>query len=127
MSFGERLLRQWGGILARIVYRIRTHGLEHLPAGGFLLLPNHLTWVDAIVLQAACPRPIRFVLFEPIYHNKWLHPIFKLIGALPISPTRAKESLRAAIDAHQGRRGRLHLSRGRALAHRHPAAAPSRL
>src|SRR4051812_35438190 len=99
MSRGERLLRWGGGILARIVYRIRTHGVENLPAGGFLLLPNHLTWVDAIVLQATCPRPIRFVLFEPIYRNKWLHPIFKLIGALPISPTRAKESLRAAIDA----------------------------
>jgi acyl-[acyl-carrier-protein]-phospholipid O-acyltransferase/long-chain-fatty-acid--[acyl-carrier-protein] ligase len=102
MSFGERLLRACGGMLARIVYRIRTHGVENLPAGGFLLLPNHLTWVDAIVLQAAFPRPIRFVLFEPIYHNKWLHPFFKLIGAIPISPTRARESLRTAIDALKG-------------------------
>jgi acyl-[acyl-carrier-protein]-phospholipid O-acyltransferase/long-chain-fatty-acid--[acyl-carrier-protein] ligase len=99
ISLTHRLLRRWGGVLTRIVYRIRTHGLENLPAGGFLLLPNHLTWVDAIVLQAAFPRPIRFVLFEPIYHNKWLHPFFKLIGAIPISPTRARESLRAAIEA----------------------------
>src|SRR4051794_17746782 len=99
MSFGERLLRGLGGLLASTVYRVRTHGLQNLPEGGFLLLPNHLTWVDAIVLQVSCPRPIRFVLWEPIYRNKWLHPIFKLIGALPISPTRAKDSLRASIDA----------------------------
>jgi acyl-[acyl-carrier-protein]-phospholipid O-acyltransferase/long-chain-fatty-acid--[acyl-carrier-protein] ligase len=86
-------------MLTRIVYRISTHGIENLPAGGFLLLPNHLTWVDAIVLQASCPRRIRFVMSERIYHKKWLNPFFKLIGALPISPTRARESLRAAIEA----------------------------
>src|SRR4051812_30125733 len=99
MSFGERLLRGVGQVLAATVYRVQTHGRERLPAGGFLLLPNHLTWVDAIVLQVSCPRPIRFVVFEPIFRNKWLHPILSIMGALPISPTRAKESLRAAIDA----------------------------
>src|SRR4051812_40751261 len=99
MSFGERLLRRCGGILARLVYRIRAHGLGNLPAGVSLLLPNPPTWVAAIVLQPSFPRPTRFVFFEPIYHNKWLHPIFKLIGAIPISPTRARESLRTAIEA----------------------------
>ena len=33
----------------RTVYRIRVSGMENLPAGGCLLAPNHVTWVDAIV------------------------------------------------------------------------------
>ena len=47
-----------------LIYRVTAFGREKLPAGGFLLLPNHLTWVDAVVLQLACPRPIRFIVFE---------------------------------------------------------------
>ena len=63
----EGFLRFLGTALARIIYRVSPHFQDGLPAGGFLLLPNHLTWIDAIVLQLACPRPIRFIVFEDIY------------------------------------------------------------
>ena len=63
------MLLALGKFIARIVYRVTSVGAEKLPAGGFLLLPNHVTWVDAIVLQLACPRPIRFIVFEPIYNS----------------------------------------------------------
>src|ERR1700709_2755704 len=99
MPFGERFLRYWGAILARFVYRNRTEGLAHLPEGGCLLLPNHMTWVDAIVLQLACPRPIRFVIDEAIYRHRTLNPIFRAVGALPISARHAKDALRAATEA----------------------------
>src|ERR1700709_2727745 len=99
MPFGERFLRYWGAILARFVYRNRTEGLAHLPAGGFLLLPNHLTWVDAIVLQVACPRPIRFLVFEAFYKMRFLGPLLRAIGTLPISPKHAKDSIRIASEA----------------------------
>ena len=69
-----------------------------MPAGGFLLLPNHLTWVDAIVLQLACPRPIRFIIWEDIYKLPLLNFIFRGVGALPISPKRAKDTVRQATE-----------------------------
>src|SRR5690242_12903205 len=94
----EFFLRALGGILASSIYRVKTFGRENLPEGGFLLLPNHLSYVDAVVLQLACPRPIRFIVHQSIYNLPWLKPIFELIEAIPISNVRAKEALRQASD-----------------------------
>ncbi|HEY0791517.1 MAG TPA: AMP-binding protein [Chthoniobacterales bacterium] len=93
-----QMLRFFGGGAARLLYRVRTFGAENLPKGGFLLLPNHLSYVDAVVLQLACPRPIRFIVHQSIYNLSWLKPVFLAVGAIPISNVRAKEALRTAAD-----------------------------
>jgi acyl-[acyl-carrier-protein]-phospholipid O-acyltransferase / long-chain-fatty-acid--[acyl-carrier-protein] ligase len=97
----EFFLRTIGGILARSIYRVKTFGRENLPAGGFLLLPNHMSYVDAVVLQLACPRPIRFIVDESIYQIGWLNPIFRRIEAIPISSVRAKDAVRKAVERIQ--------------------------
>src|SRR6201984_2887249 len=97
-SIREKIFRSGASVLVRIFYRVRRFGLENLPEGGFLLLPNHMSYVDAVVLQLACPRPIRFVVHESIYQVKWLTPIFKLVRAIPISSVRAKDAIRTAAD-----------------------------
>lgn len=97
-SIPERLLRGAGHFFLRLLYRVTPHGAEQLPAGGFLLLPNHLTWVDALVLQLACPRPIRFIISEDIYKIPFLQPILRIFGCLPISPKHAKDAVRAASE-----------------------------
>jgi acyl-[acyl-carrier-protein]-phospholipid O-acyltransferase / long-chain-fatty-acid--[acyl-carrier-protein] ligase len=84
--------------VAGTFYRVKTFGLENLPKSGFLLVPNHMTYVDAVVLQLACPRPIRFIVQESIYRISWLEPIFRLIEAIPISNARAKDALREAAS-----------------------------
>lgn len=84
--------------LGRLLYRVRTHFADRLPASGCLLLPNHLTWVDAIVLQLSCPRPIRFIVFDAIYKLPLLNPIFRCVGAIPISPKHAKDAMRTAAE-----------------------------
>ena len=98
--------------MAGAFYRVKTFGLENLPKSGFLLAPNHMTYVDAVVLQLACPRPIRFVVHESIYRIKWLNPIFKLIEAIPISNIRAKEALRKQLIENKVRRNCLHFPEG---------------
>ena len=85
MPAAERALHFFGRLLVRCFYRVTALGLENIPAGGFLLLPNHITWVDAIVLQFACPRPIRYVIDQEYYHKRMLHPILRAIGCIPIS------------------------------------------
>src|SRR5581483_4989466 len=77
MSIAERALYFAGRLLVRCFYRVTALGLENIPSGGFLLLPNHITWVDAIVLQLACSRPIRYVIDQEHYHNRILHPILR--------------------------------------------------
>jgi acyl-[acyl-carrier-protein]-phospholipid O-acyltransferase/long-chain-fatty-acid--[acyl-carrier-protein] ligase len=98
-SLPEKIFRAAGYGLARLLYRVTPHGTENLPEGGFLLLPNHLTWVDAVVLQLACPRPIRFIVDEQIYRLPLLNVIFRLVKALPISPKHAKDTVRTAAEA----------------------------
>jgi acyl-[acyl-carrier-protein]-phospholipid O-acyltransferase/long-chain-fatty-acid--[acyl-carrier-protein] ligase len=95
----ERFIRGIGCLIARCFYREDAFGLENLPEGGFLLLPNHLTWVDAIILQLGCPRPIRFIVWEDIYFSRALRPIFHAVGALPISPRKSKDTVRLAAEA----------------------------
>ncbi len=77
MSAAERALSFFGRALARCFYRVDALGLENLPQGGFLLLPNHISWVDAIVLQLACPRPIRYVIDQEYYHKPILHSFLR--------------------------------------------------
>ena len=98
LSFAERLLHLFGRVIASLLYRVTVTGREHLPDGGFLLLPNHITWVDALMLQIAAPRPVRFIIDEEYYRNPILHPILRTAGCIPIKPTRAKEAVRAAAE-----------------------------
>jgi len=84
MSAAESALYFLGRLLVRCFYRVTALGLENIPAGGFLLLPNHITWVDAIVLQLACSRPIRYVIDQEHYYKPILHPILRTLGCVPI-------------------------------------------
>ena len=92
----ERVLRFFGLGIARLIYRVTATGVEQLPAGGFLLLPNHITWVDAIVLLLASPRPIRFIIDEGVYRNRFLHPVLRAVGCIPITSRKAKDAMREA-------------------------------
>lgn len=98
LSWGQRALYFVGLGIGRLIYRVSPTGRENLPADGFLLLPNHISFVDAIVLQLACPRRIRYIVDEGFYKNRWLHPILELAGCIPISARRAKEAVRSAGD-----------------------------
>lgn len=98
ISAAERTLRFIGLPLVRLLYHVRAVGVERLPRGGFLLLPNHITWVDAIILLIACPRPVRFMIAEEFYRIRWLHPVLRIVRCIPITPRRAKDAMRLAAE-----------------------------
>jgi acyl-[acyl-carrier-protein]-phospholipid O-acyltransferase / long-chain-fatty-acid--[acyl-carrier-protein] ligase len=98
MSAAERTLHFFSRPLVRAAYRITTFGLDALPRGGFLLLPNHITWVDAIVLQAACPRPIRYIIDQDFYQKPMLHPFLRIVGCIPIDIRHPRSAIRAASE-----------------------------
>src|SRR6266480_5826025 len=97
-SAAERALYFFGRALVRCFYRVTVLGINHLPEGGFLLLPNHISFVDAIVLQLACPRQIRYIVAEEFYRKPLLHQILKVAGCIPITSRRAKEAVRLAAE-----------------------------
>jgi acyl-[acyl-carrier-protein]-phospholipid O-acyltransferase/long-chain-fatty-acid--[acyl-carrier-protein] ligase len=97
-SAAERALYFFGRLLVRCFYRVTSLRLENIPAGGFLLLPNHITWVDAIVLQLACSRPIRYVIDQEHYYKPILHPILRTLGCIPINIRNSRSAIRAAAE-----------------------------
>src|SRR5882672_5065322 len=98
MSRTERALYFFGRLLVRCFYRVTALGLENIPAGGFLLLPNHITWVDAIVLQLACSRPIRYIIDQEYYYQPILHPLLRTLGCIPINIRHSRSAIRAATE-----------------------------
>ncbi len=137
MSASERALYFFGRRLVRCVYRVTALGADNLPDGGFLLLPNHITWVDAIVLQLACPRPIRYIIDDEFYRKPILHPFLRLLQCIPIDTRHSHSAIRAATEKiaegeivclfPEGQLERagtlLRLRRGYELIARHAAAA----
>jgi acyl-[acyl-carrier-protein]-phospholipid O-acyltransferase / long-chain-fatty-acid--[acyl-carrier-protein] ligase len=98
LSAAERALYFFCRALVRCFYRVTTLGPENLPQGGFLLLPNHISWVDAIVLQLACPRPIRYVIDQEYYHKPILHWFLRVLGCIPINARHSHPAVRAAAE-----------------------------
>src|SRR5256885_12591167 len=94
----ERALHFFARPLVKTFYRVHALGLEQLPAGGFLLLPNHITWADALVLQLACPRPIRYIIDQEFYHKPLLRPFLRSVGCIPMPSRHARPPLPAATD-----------------------------
>ena len=100
------LLRFIALIAMRIFYRIRIHGAENLPVEGpALLIPNHVSWLDALLLTATNQRRIRFVMERSIYDTPILRALFRLMGVIPVSSHDGKKELmefirkaRAALD-----------------------------
>ena len=83
----------------RILYKIKTQDTEKIPhKGGVLLVPNHLTYMDAFIISAACNRTVRFLIFEELYENKKISWFLRLFKAVPISSTRSKDAIKVAVD-----------------------------
>jgi acyl-[acyl-carrier-protein]-phospholipid O-acyltransferase/long-chain-fatty-acid--[acyl-carrier-protein] ligase len=96
----ERIRALLIGFVAGALHRVRADGLEHLPKEGFLLVSNHTAGFDAVALQLACPRPIRFLTLESACQHQWLDPILGLVGTegIPVSRGRAKKAVAKAVE-----------------------------
>lgn len=104
----EFLLRFLVWLLVHSIYRLRVQGMHHVPAKGpAVLVCNHVSFVDALVITAASPRPIRFVMHHHIFRWPLLRFLFRESRAIPIaSPkvdpamaARAFDDIAAALDA----------------------------
>jgi 1-acyl-sn-glycerol-3-phosphate acyltransferase len=97
MLVPEYLLRFVAWIVSHLVYRFRVRGDENIPIqGAAVLVCNHVSFADAVLLMAASPRPICFVMDHRIFKVAPLGWLFKLAKAIPIAPRRDDP---AAYDA----------------------------
>jgi len=80
-------------------YRLRVKGLENLPPkGGVLLLGNHISWIDWLILQIASPRRVTFVMEKRIYEQWYLKWFLKYFGMIPISSSASKGAIEAVRE-----------------------------
>ncbi len=83
----EYLLRFVAWVLTHLVYRFRVHGAAAIPASGpAVLVCNHVSFVDAVLLMAASPRPVRFLMDHEIFRIPLLGWLFRLSRAIPVAP-----------------------------------------
>ena len=93
--------------ITRFFYRMKVRGIENLPTSGpALIVANHVTWVDSMLIAATQQRHIRFMMGRDIYDSSWLKPVFKLMKVIPVSDSDGPRSVlkslalaRAALDA----------------------------
>ncbi|MCX8115665.1 MAG: MFS transporter [Burkholderiaceae bacterium] len=90
----EFLLRFLSWLLVTAVYRIRRQGVERIPTQGpALIVSNHVSYVDALILMAISPRPIRFVMDSAIFRIPVLSWLFRQVKAIPIAPAKVDAAL----------------------------------
>ena len=86
-------------LIGPIFYRVRVRGHQHVPAGGALVLCNHLSYVDAVVLQIAAPRPLRFIAFAGFVKSPAMRFIFRAAGVIPVNANKPSKGIRLAVEA----------------------------
>ena len=97
----EFILRFVTWLLTRTLYRVRADGLHHVPEeGAALLVCNHVSYVDALLLMASLRRPARFVMYYRIFDIPLLRFLFRTAKAIPIAGHKEDPALlRQAFDA----------------------------
>lgn len=83
----EFLMRFLSWVLVRSLYRLKVHGVEkHVPdEGAALIVCNHVSYMDALILAASIPRPVRFVMYYRIFNIPVMSWIFRNAKAIPIA------------------------------------------
>lgn len=97
----EFLMRFLSWVMVRGLYRLRLHGIEdNVPDdGAALIVCNHVSYMDALILSATIPRPVRFVMYYKIFNIPVMRWIFRTAKAIPIAGAREDPALmQAAFD-----------------------------
>ncbi len=93
------VLRFFINLLVRLLYRVKTTGIENVPVeGGALLIANHASYVDALLLSVTTRRRIRFLMSRRIYERwRFLMPFFRLYGVIPVSGQESPRQIATAL------------------------------
>lgn len=96
----EFMLRLVCLTIARLIYRVRGHGLERLPnEGAAVLTCNHVSFVDWLIIAAIVKRPVRFVMHHSFMKNAFLRFFFNGAKVIPIAGHKeCPETLNKAFD-----------------------------
>ena len=85
----EFLMRFLAWMMIRVLYRIRVSGLENIPEEGpAIVVCNHVSFVDALIVGGSVRRPLRFVMYHKIFRIPGMNFLFRTARAIPIAPAK---------------------------------------
>ena len=100
----EFLMRFLAWLLVHTFYRVRVRGLENIPdEGPCIIVCNHVSYVDAVVIAACVRRPIRFVMDHRIFRVPVLSFIFRTMRTIPIAPAKEDAQMKERAFADVAR------------------------
>lgn len=86
-------------LVSHTMYRVTHKNLTHIPEkGGALIVCNHVSYMDALLLAGACPRPIRFLMDRDIYNLPMIRGFCRACKVVPIDATDRKSVMKAFVD-----------------------------
>lgn len=81
-------------LLTHVFYRLRTENEENIPyEGGGVIVPNHVSWIDWLLIAAAVPRPVRFVMWYEYFNIPLIRFLFRDAKVIPIAPAKVNETI----------------------------------
>ena len=96
------VLRCFNFILTHTFYRLDIDGADNIPdEGGVLLVSNHVSYVDALLLTTASHRPLRFIMLESIYELPLINFICREMDVIPIDPKAGGEAIAEVLQEAQ--------------------------
>lgn len=94
----EIFYRYCASALMKLTYKVEYSGFEKIPKNGSaILIANHTSYMDGVIIQAVCKRPIRFVIDQYIYNLPGVNYFMQYNRAIPI--LAKKENVEKALDA----------------------------
>ena len=86
------------GLIGSLRHKYIYIGLQNIPQRSVLLLGNHVSWLDWIMLQLPLERKINFMMDKEIYHWPFFHAFFKKGEVIPLSPRAFKDAFKEAHE-----------------------------
>ncbi len=95
-----RVLRAVVAFVVRRGYRFGVCGEQYVPSHGpAVVVANHVSFIDSVLLSVAFDRPMRFVMSHQYFENRWLQPFFRGVHAIPICPASHDPQMKEAAFA----------------------------
>jgi acyl-[acyl-carrier-protein]-phospholipid O-acyltransferase / long-chain-fatty-acid--[acyl-carrier-protein] ligase len=99
LFLSQWLVRVVVRLVAWLFYPLHVRGLENVPRrGGVLLVSNHVSFVDWLLLTAAAKRPVRFLIGKEFYEPPWFKPFVRVARVIPIPSTRHPHEVARALQ-----------------------------
>lgn len=99
-TWANRCARWICFVIIRLLYRVRIVASDHLPkSGGCLVVCNHVSFADGLILLACLPRPTRFLVERRYVNMPIIGSVLRLGGVIPVGEGDTRRSLLATIEA----------------------------